>query len=380
MNSRSLLSICLVLLLGSALCCTATSVARADDDASQAVERRLYVATPGIRNYLEYGGHGLLVFDIDNGHRFIKRIPTGGVDANGRPLNVKGICASAETGRIYISTIRTLQCLDLVSEKLLWERTYEGGCDRMSLSPDGKVIYQPSFEKDHWHVLDAMTGDVIATIVPKSRAHNTVYGPDGRECYLAGLASPLLTVADTSTHTAARTVGPFSASIRPFTVNGSQTLCFVCVNGLLGFEVGDLRTGEKLHRIFVDGYQRGPVKRHGCPSHGIGLTPDESEIWVCDAHNRRMHIFDVTEMPPKQLESIEVRDEPGWITFSIDGTLAWPSSGDVIDVESRQIIATLTDEEGRAVGSEKLLEIDFVDGKPVRAGDQFGIGQIRERK
>lgn len=93
-----------------------------------------------------------------------------------------------------------------------------------------------------------------------------------------------------------------------------------------------------------------------------------------------MHIFDVTEMPPKQLESIEVRDEPGWITFSIDGTLAWPSSGDVIDVESRQIIATLMDEEGRAVGSEKLLEIDFVDGKPVRAGDQFGIGQIRERK
>src|ERR1043166_6800819 len=25
----------------------------------------LYVATPGIRNYLEYGGHGILVFDID---------------------------------------------------------------------------------------------------------------------------------------------------------------------------------------------------------------------------------------------------------------------------------------------------------------------------
>jgi hypothetical protein len=24
----------------------------------------LYVATPGVRNYREYGGHGLLVFDI----------------------------------------------------------------------------------------------------------------------------------------------------------------------------------------------------------------------------------------------------------------------------------------------------------------------------
>ncbi|HYE72791.1 MAG TPA: hypothetical protein VEF04_05645, partial [Blastocatellia bacterium] len=39
-------------------------------NAAKAKERRLlYVATPGIRNYLEYGGHGLLVFDIDNGHR-----------------------------------------------------------------------------------------------------------------------------------------------------------------------------------------------------------------------------------------------------------------------------------------------------------------------
>ena len=26
--------------------------------------------------------------------------------------------------------------------------------------------------------------------------------------------------------------------------------------------------------------------------------------------------------------------------------------------------------------SEKLLEIDFAGGKPVRAGDQFGIGRV----
>src|SRR5690348_13247428 len=64
-------------------------------------ERRLlYVAEPGIRNYLEYGGHGVLVFDIDHGHRFVRRIPFGGVDAHGKPLNVKGICASAVTQRL----------------------------------------------------------------------------------------------------------------------------------------------------------------------------------------------------------------------------------------------------------------------------------------
>jgi hypothetical protein len=340
--------------------------------------RYLYVAEPGVRNYLEFGGHGLLVFDIDDGHRFVKRIPTAGVNEDGEPLNVKGICANAETRRVYISTIRSLQCLDLVSEELLWERDYENGCDRMSMSPDGRVIYQPSFEKENWYVLDAADGNVIATITPDSHAHNTVYGLDGKFCYLAGLGSPLLSVADTSTHMVVRTVGPFAHNIRPFTVNGRQTLCYVCINELLGFEIGDLRTGKRLYRVEVAAFERGPVKRHGCPSHGIGLTPDETEIWVSDAYNQRVHIFDNTVMPPRQVADVALREEPGWVTFSIDGTLAWPSTGDVIDVASRKIIATLEDEEGRHVMSEKLLEIDFADGVPVRAGDQFGLGHVTD--
>ncbi len=347
------------------------SASLADDSEPQ---RLLYVAEPGIRNYLEYGGHGVLVYDIDDGHRFLRRIPMGGLNEEGEPLNVKGICASNETGRLYVSTIRHLMCLDLVTEEWLWEREYAGGCDRMSIAPDGSHLYVPSFESDHWHVVDGATGDVIATISPMSRAHNTVYSPQGEECYLAGLASDLLTVADTRTHTAVRTVGPFTHSIRPFTINGDSSLVFVNINECLGFEIGDLRTGERICRVVVDGFEQGPVKRHGCPSHGIGMTVDEREIWVCDAHNQRLHIFDATVMPPEQTLSIELRDEPGWITFSIDGTLAWPSTGEVIDVATHEIIHALSDEEGRTVMSEKLLEIDFVDGRPVRAGNQFGIG------
>ena len=337
--------------------------------------RLLYVAVPGVRNYLEYGGHGLLVFDVDDGHRFVKRIPTAGLGKDGKPLNVKGISANAATDRLYVSTIETLFCVDLKTERVLWEKAYEGGCDRMSLSPDGRTMYLPSLEKDHWHVVDATTGDVIARIEPKSGAHNTVYGLDGRRAYLAGLRSPLLSVADTSKHEVTKTVGPFGESVRPFTVNGSQTLCFVNVNELLGFEVGDIATGERLHRVEVSGFEKGPVKRHGCPSHGIGLTPDERELWVCDATNRRVHVFDATAMPPRQVASVELRDEPGWVTFSLDGRFAWPSTGDVIDVDSRTIVARLTDETGAAVQSEKMVEVQVRGGDIVRTGDQFGLGR-----
>ncbi|MCU1273934.1 MAG: hypothetical protein JWO48_1365, partial [Bryobacterales bacterium] len=203
---------------------------------------------------------------------------------------------------------------------------------------------------------------------------NTIYSLDGTRVYLAGLRSPLLSVADTRTHTVLKTIGPFSNFIRPFTINGSQTLCFVNLNDLLGFEVGDLRDGRKLYRIEVAGFQKGPVKRHGCPSHGIALTPDEKELWVTDGANNRIHVFDATVMPPKQGTAIKLRDMPGWITFSIDGRYAYPSTGEVIDTQTKQIVATLQDEHGRQVQSEKLLEVIFEDGKPVRAGNQFGIG------
>ncbi len=339
-------------------------------------ERRLlYVATPGIRNYLEFGGHGLLVFDIDDGHKLLKRIKTSGFDKESKPLNVKGIVANAKTNRVYISTTETLQCIDLLTEKILWEKGYEGGTDRMAIDPNGKFIYIPSLEKDHWHVVDAATGDVIKKLVPKSGAHNTIVGLDGKWAYLAGLKSPVLNISDTSKHEITKTVGPFSNVIRPFTINGAQTLAYVNVNDLLGFEIGDIRTGKMLARVEVSGFQKGPTKRHGCPSHGVGLTPDEKEIWIADAFNQRIHVFDNTVMPPKQIASLPVREQPGWVTFSLDGKFAYPSTGEVFDVKTKKLITALADEKGGQVHSEKMLEIDFKDGKPIRTGDQFGLGR-----
>jgi len=196
--------------------------------------RYLYVATPGIRNLLEFGGAGVLVFDMDHGHKFVKRIETPHSKED-KPDNMKGVCACADTGRLYFTTPKKLYCLDLLTEKTLWEKSLPQGCDRMSMTPDGKVLYVPSFEKDIWNVVDGDTGDVIATIETRSGSHNTVVGLDGSRMYLAGLKSPVLTVADTRTHKVVSTIGPFAAAIRPFTVNGAQTLVYVNVNECLGF-------------------------------------------------------------------------------------------------------------------------------------------------
>src|SRR3954462_15534244 len=93
----------------------------------------LYVAAPGIRDYLEFGGAGILVFDMDNGHAFVRRIETP-ESRMSSPDNMKGICASAVTTRLYFTTPRKLYCLDLLSDRTLWEKSLPQGCDRMSIT------------------------------------------------------------------------------------------------------------------------------------------------------------------------------------------------------------------------------------------------------
>jgi hypothetical protein len=338
------------------------------------IDRRLYVTAPGIRNDLEFGGAGILVFDIDKRHTFVKRIETS-ASRESKPENIKGVCACAATQRLYFTTLKRLYCFDLAAESEIWDKALPGGCDRMSITPDGKKLYVPSLEGAHWNVVDGETGSIVAKIEPKSGSHNTVCSLDGTRVYCAGLHSPLLSVVDANKNEVIGTIGPFHAEIRPFTINGEKTRCFVTVNGLLGFEIGDLTTGKFLERVEVKGGKPGKPMRHGCPSHGVGLTPDEREVWVCDSVGRALHVFDMTSSPPHEVASVLLREEPGWVTFSIDGQFAYPSTGDVIDTANRKIVAHLTDEKGRPVESEKLLEIDFRDGKVVRTGDQFGIGR-----
>src|SRR5262249_51789178 len=209
------------LLLGLLLLASSVMARAAEPAAGE--KHYLYVVCPGIRNLLEYGGAGILVFDADNDHGFVKRIETPASKAD-QPDNIKGGCAGAAPKRLYFTTTVKLSCVDLVSEKTLWEKALPQGTDRMSMTPDGKVVYVPSFEKDIWNVVDAASGDVITSIETKSGSHNTVVGLDGSRMYLAGLKSPILRVADTKTHKVVQEVGPFGNVIQPLTVTAAQPL------------------------------------------------------------------------------------------------------------------------------------------------------------
>ena len=148
--------------------------------------------------------------------------------------------------------------IDAVSGKTIGTKRTWRDCDRLAISPDGKTLYVPH------------RGSAVARrrcghgrchqlrSRPSRDPHNHITRRR-RECLSRRAEIAIVSVATPRIIKSTGSVGPFANVIRPFTINGSGSLCFVNINNLLGFEVGDLRTGKKLYGVEVQGYAPGPV-------------------------------------------------------------------------------------------------------------------------
>jgi len=318
-------------------------------------------------------GTGLLIYDIDSGHKFVRRIEVPSFKGG-----VRGVCANAITKRLYVSTTsKTLVCIDLLTDKVIWEKVYDTGCDRMAVTPDGKTLYVPSGwwgGKDHcWMVVDGISGEIVKRIPVKSASHNTLTSLDGKFAYLA--SSTTLSVVDVGTNEVLHEIHPIGETgVFPFTVNAAGTRAYVCLGNMVGFDIADLTNGKVLGRVLAANPPKATPQRRR--THGAGLTPDEKELWISDQADNALYVFDNTVEPPKQMQRIDVHNgQHGWVAFSLDGKYAWCSSPDIIDAHSKKIIGTFKDEKGQNVASSKFVEVVFKDGDVVKVGDQFGVGR-----
>ena len=344
----------------------------------------IYVTLPGsLERSPDQNGNGIVVLDARNNYNFVKRIPVFDVPASANPEQIAGVTASPVTQMIYVAARGRLAAVDLTTDKKVWENAYDGQCcERPQVSPDGSFMYVGSDLKDFWYVINPRTGELITkAMAPLSpNAHNLNLSPDGKWAFMSPNGK-VLSIADTGTHKTVKTI-PFNDNVRVFVLNHDASLIYTNQNNFLGFQIADVQTGKVLHTVEVQGtnwrerWTATPRPRipHGCPSHGIALTNDEKEVWLADGMNDQIVIFDNTVMPPKQIATIKTTAGPYWITVGLDGKLAYASSGDIIDMQSRKIIGQMKDEYGRVMYSEKLLDMLFTQGKLTRVVNQFGNG------
>ena len=161
-------------------------------------------------------------------------------------------------------------------------------------------------------MISPSTGKVTGTILAGWGPHETIVGLDGKDVYLGGVDTPYLEVANTSTGSVVRKVGPLHGpGVRPFTINASQTVAFTTSWGFLGFQVSSVETEKVLYSVSPPGFRFDPA--FGIPDHGISLSPDGRELYLIDTPNGYVHVFDVSGLPrlhPRDIADIKLAHPP----------------------------------------------------------------------
>jgi hypothetical protein len=339
--------------------------------AQTGTKRYLYLSMPdGAQKEGRSDPPGIMIFDIDNGHKFVRRIEVP-VFSEG----LRGFVGNLKTHRVYFSsTNRRLGAFDLETEKVVWEKEYEAGCDRSSITKDGKKLYVPtgwwySGDDSGFLIVNADNGELIKRINVGPQAHNSLVNLDGRLMYLG--TRTMLSIFDTANDRLIRQIRDVGErGIFPYTMDSKNKIGYICLGDHVGFDVVNLQTGKVLHRVFAGD------EKIAHRTHGSALTPDETELWISDQVGKKLFIFDATKMPPTPKGQLDLsQGGHGWVCFSLDGRFAWTHTPDVFDAKTKKLVATLKDEKGNPVSGSKYIEVHIRDGKVVQVGSEFGLGR-----
>jgi len=316
------------------------------------------------------------VYDMDNNFALVKSVsmPQTKIVA---ALGIRGAVASAATNMLYVSygsgSGGNMLKYNLLTDQVVWSRTYPFGIDSMSISPDGTKIYMPTGEGAYtqgvWEVLDANTGNVIGSINSGGRGpHNTTTNLSGTHIYMGPRYSGYLVLGDTNSLSVIRNIGPVTpATVRPFAIDMQENYAYITVSDNVGFYVANINTGQILYWVCPPGYcwTSGPFNNISGVSHGISLSPDGKELYVLDLPYNRVHVFNVTGLPnsaPVDAADIALSctlSGEGWLQHSRDGRFVFVGDcGDVINTATRQVVANIP-----AMDNTRMFnEVDFQNG------------------
>jgi dienelactone hydrolase len=343
------------------------------------------------------------IYDIEAGHKLLRSIDVASYmkqNYNHPGTNrFRGITAHAGTQRLYFTNADTdldylIAALDLSNDKIAWVITPQQlksmGClkpDRLNVTIDGSALYVPCKKSDKELILNASDGKRIKMLTIRGEPHNTFTGEQGKWMYMSARSSTVFHIADPKTHTIVKSISGMSSEVRPFSVNPSETFVFANLTKLMGFGVMDIRDPDpskwtKLMEVKHTRPEKLPPymdSPHGDnpQSHGIAVRPGGNEVWFIDDHYGFLYVYDITTLPaaPQHVATVPLftdyskvwtDKDRAWVAFDATGKYVYAANGWIIDADTRQ------DTGMRISPSEKLVEIDFVNGVPVRSSGQNG--------
>ena len=273
-------------------------------------------------------------------------------EVKGVPIN-HGAAAAPDGSRFYFSS-EAEQALHVVDGKTL-EITKKialtGRPNNISISRDGRRVYVAIVAgPGAVDVIDTTTLERVKSIATKGGVHNVYVTPDGKDVVAGSIAGRVMTVIDQKTEEPVWTL--FSEGVRPiaFETNpdGSTKRAFVQISDLHGFAIVDWAQRKEVGRVTLpndipaENVDKGPF--NASPSHGLGVAPDGSTLWVTSRPNARVYAYSLPDL--KLLASIDVGGRPDWVTFTPDSRQVYISTENrdsvvVIDVPGRKEITRI---------------------------------------
>lgn len=120
-----------------------------------------------------------------------------------------GIAFAPDGARVYVATFSsTIAVIDPAAGAVVGSFPVRGGGSSVALavSPDGRRIYLTTDERDSLTVVDAGTGETVATVRVGDEPVGVAFSPDGRRAYVPDYYSDTVSVIDTATTAVVATV------------------------------------------------------------------------------------------------------------------------------------------------------------------------------
>ena len=266
-----------------------------------------------------------------------------------------GSVPSHRGDRIYMTTEDSgeVVAVDTGSNEILWRVKAGATLHEPSITHDDRFVFAPDFRGGRIAIVDTQLGKLVDEVKmidpdtgePFDGLHNTYEMADGCHMLSMSILGESMIKIDMNTREIVR-IYRLNGQPRPAAITRDMSTIFVQLSELNGFIAVDLETGRELKRIEWPFEGEPPEKVDPwTPSHGMGLTLDEREIWAASSFTSQLYAYSVPEL--EELAVVDVGVLPNWMALSKDGKILYATSQEpakergtvaVIDTASREVV------------------------------------------
>ena len=249
--------------------------------------------------------------------------------------HVHGVAVTPDGRRLFTTSEvdHTLIISDTETHKIMGTVKLPGKPNQCAVTPDGRYVIVPIRDGDSVAIVD-VNQQKIVKLLPIKEPHNSLNMGSNKYMFVTSMGSHEIDVIDLEKMDYSAHI-PVGGRPRPVVVSKDGRTMYVAVSFLHGFNIVDIPEQKVTQRVEMSSEHPGPPRPRQFESpdtytHGLALSPDESEIWVTSLLDDCIYIYDLKAK--KVVGRLNTGDGPNWVAFTPDGRLACVSNTDSDDI------------------------------------------------